>query len=474
MSELIKSASPRRRSAIVVTIAALLIASAALLPETAGLTYEGRMVLSILAAGVLLWVTEALPLAATALLVLVMMPITGVCSFSDAYANSIGSTVFFLMGTFAFTVALDATTIPTRVCGLVLRWAGNDSRKVVLGFMCACALLSLVMSDVAACGVFISVGKRLLELNGTERGKSRLGTTMMIAIPYASYAGGMACMAGNGCNVLTVSLFSSLFGVEMSFVQWMMIGVPFAVVMLVASWIFLCAWFKPEKISQHAVDETMREVSDLPKMQVCEWKTVGVIAAALVFWVASSWLSFLNTAEIAIVAMVLLSIPGWNPLDFKSILKRMNWDIILLIMCVISAGHFVVETGAGNWIVETIMAVTPDAMKVPLILMLVASFIGAVMHNVVPVGPAVAGILAFPLGAIAMDFGIPMYAMLMVVAWEASVSYILPLDCVPVLTYSTGYYSMGQYAKAGIIPTVFLIVFTSVCLPIICTLYGFI
>ena len=162
MSELIKSASPRRRSAIVVTIAALLIASAALLPETAGLTYEGRMVLSILAAGVLLWVTEALPLAATALLVLVMMPITGVCSFSDAYANSIGSTVFFLMGTFAFTVALDATTIPTRVCGLVLRWAGNDSRKVVLGFMCACALLSLVMSDVAACGVFISVGKRLL------------------------------------------------------------------------------------------------------------------------------------------------------------------------------------------------------------------------------------------------------------------------------------------------------------------------
>ena len=396
MSELIKSASPRRRSAIVVTIAALLIASAALLPETAGLTYEGRMVLSILAAGVLLWVTEALPLAATALLVLVMMPITGVCSFSDAYANSIGSTVFFLMGTFAFTVALDATTIPTRVCGLVLRWAGNDSRKVVLGFMCACALLSLVMSDVAACGVFISVGKRLLELNGTERGKSRLGTTMMIAIPYASYAGGMACMAGNGCNVLTVSLFSSLFGVEMSFVQWMMIGVPFAVVMLVASWIFLCAWFKPEKISQHAVDETMREVSDLPKMQVCEWKTVGVIAAALVFWVASSWLSFLNTAEIAIVAMVLLSIPGWNPLDFKSILKRMNWDIILLIMCVISAGHFVVETGAGNWIVETIMAVTPDAMKVPLVLMLVASFIGAVMHNVVPVGLRLRAFLHFP------------------------------------------------------------------------------
>ena len=106
--------------------------------------------------------------------------------------------------------------------------------------------------------------------------------------------------------------------------------------------------------------------------------------------------------------------------------------------------------------------------------MLVASLIGAIMHNVVPVGPAVAGILAFPLGTIAMDFGIPMYAMLMVVAWEASVSYILPLDCVPVLTYSTGYYTMGQYANAGIIPTLFLVVLTSVCLPLICGLYGFV
>ena len=240
MSELAKPVSFRPRNVVVLIIAALLIAAAALAPETAGLAYEGRMVMTILVAGVLLWVTEALPLAATALLILVMMPIMGVCTFNDAYANSIGSTVFFLMGTFAFTVALDATTIPTRVCGLVLRWAGNDSRKVILGFMCACALLSLVMSDVAACGVFISVGKRLLELTGTERGTSRLGSAMMIAIPYASYAGGMACMAGNGCNVLTVSLFSSLFGVEMSFVEWMMIGAPFAIVLLIASWLFLC------------------------------------------------------------------------------------------------------------------------------------------------------------------------------------------------------------------------------------------
>ena len=474
MSELMKAVSLKPRSLVVFVIVAVLIIAAAIAPETAGLAYEGRMILTILAAGVLLWVTEALPLAATALLILVLMPIMGVCSFTDAYANSIGSTVFFLMGTFAFTVALDATTIPTRVCGFVLRWAGNNSKKVLLGFMCACATLSLVMSDVAACGVFISVGKRLLELNQTERGASRFGMALMIAIPYASYAGGMACMAGNGCNVLTVSLFSSLFGVEMSFIEWMMIGVPFALVLLFASWGYLCAWFKPEPITQYAVDETMNEVSNLPKMQPCEWKTVGVIAAALIFWIASSWLPFLDTAEIALCAMVLLSIPGWNPLDFKTLLKRMNWDIILLIMCVISAGHFVVETGAGDWIVETVMAITPDFLKFPLAIMIIASTIGAIMHNVVPVGPAVAGILAFPLGVIATQFGIPMYAMLMVVAWEASVSYILPLDCVPVLTYSTGYYKMSDYAKAGILPTVFLVVLTSVALPLLCTLYGFV
>lgn len=473
MSEAVLHASLRPRNVACILIAIAIVAATALAPTTEGLTYEGRMVLGILAAGILLWVTESLPLPATALLVLIMMPIMGVCSFDEAYSNAMGSTVFFLMGTFAFTVALDATTIPTRIAAFVLRRSGTDTNKMLLGFMCATAFLSFFMSDVAACGVFISVGKRLLELNGAEKLKSPMGKAMMIAIPWASYAGGCAVMTGNGCNVITVGLFSSLFGVNMNFVEWSMLGLSFCVIMLFASWLVITRFFKPEPILQSSIDTTMEEVSGMGRLTRSEIMTVAIIALAMLFWILSSWISYLNTAMIAICAVVLLSVPGCSTLDFKSMVSRMNWGVLIMIMCILSAAHFVVSTGAGDWMVSTVVAALPENWKTPLAVLAVLSTIGAIVHNIVPVGPAVAGILAYPLGIIAGDFGISMYCMLMVVAWQASLAYLLPLDCVPILTYSTGYYRMSDMARIGWIPTILLIALTVTLLPALCALFGF-
>ncbi|MDO4290871.1 MAG: SLC13 family permease [Eggerthellaceae bacterium] len=472
MSEVIKSAL-RLRNVVFILLAAALVAAAALAPATPGLSYEGRMVLGILAAGILLWVTESLPLPATALLVLVLMPIMGVCSFDEAYSNAMGSTVFFLMGTFAFTVALDATSIPTRIAAFVLRWSGTNTNKMLLGFMCATAFLSFFMSDVAACGVFISVGKRLLELNNAEKLKSPMGKAMMIAIPWASYAGGCAVMTGNGCNVVTVGLFRELFGVDMNFIEWSMLGFPFCVIMLLVAWVVIVKAFKPEAVSQESIDATMAEASSMGKLTRPEVMTVAIIALAMLLWILSSWFSFLNTAMVAIFAVVLLSVPGCSTLEFKEMVSRMNWGVLVMIMCILSVSHFVVSTGAGDWIVSEVMGVLPESWKTPFVVLLVLSAIGAVVHNIVPVGPAVAGILAYPFGVLAGDFGISMYCMLMVVAWQASLAYILPLDCVPILTYSSGYYRMSDMARIGWIPTVVLVALTATLLPAMCMLLGY-
>ena len=474
MAEAIVRSALKPRNIVFIVIAAAIVVTAAVAPATPGLAYEGRMVLAILLAGIILWITESIPLPATALLVLILMPIMGVCSFADAYSNAMGSTVFFLMGTFAFTVALDATSIPSRMAAFVLRWSGTNTNKMLLGFMFATAFLSFFMSDVAACGVFISVGKKLLELNHAEKLKSNMGRAMMIAIPWASYAGGLAVMTGNGCNVVTVGLFESLFGVEMKFVEWSMLGIPFCLIMLFAAWFVLTRVYKPEKISRESIDATMEEVSCMGKLTVPEIKTVAIIALALIMWILSSWISVLDTAMVAIIAIVLLSIPGCSTIEFKELVGRMNWGVLLMIMCILSAAHFVVETGAGDWLVAAVVDIIPESWQTPLIVLVVLSTVGAVIHNVVPVGTAVAGILAYPFGVLAGDFGISMYCILMVVAWQASLSYMLPLDCVPILTYSAGYYKMSDMVKVGWIPTLVLIVLTSTLLPALCMLYGFV
>ncbi len=474
MSEAVLPTKLRPRNVVFIVLAALIVVATALAPATPGLAYEGRMVLGILVAGILLWITESLPLPATALLILILMPLTGVCTFDEAYKNAMGSTVFFLMGTFAFTVALDATSIPTRIAAFVLGWSGTNTNKMLFGFMCATAFLSFFMSDVAACGVFISVGKRLLELNKAEKKISRMGKALMIAIPWASYAGGLAVMTGNGCNVVTVGLFKELFGIEMNFIEWSMLGIPFCLIMLVVAWFVLTRFFKPEAISQESIDATRNEVSGFGPVSRPEIATVIIIALAMVFWILSSWFSFFNTAMVAICAVVLLSVPGFSTLQFKELVSRMNWGVILMIMCILSVAHFVVETGAGDWLVDAVMSIVPEPARTPIVILLIVSTIGAITHNVVPVGPAVAGILAYPLGVIAGDFGISMYCMLMVVAWQASLAYMLPLDCVPILTYSSGYYTMLDMLKVGWIPTVVLIVLTATLLPALCGVFGFV
>lgn len=461
------------RKGIAIAVSLGLVIAAAVAPETPGLTLAGREVLSILIAGIIMWATEALPLPATALAVLIAMPIVGVCTFDEAYTHTVNSTVFFLMGTFAFTVVLDATTIPTRIANAVLHWSGTSSNKMMLGFMAATATLSMFMSDVAACGVFISVAKKLLVLNKAEKGTSQLGKALMIAIPWASFAGGCAVMTGNGCNVVTAGLFKTLFGFEITFVQWAMLGTPIALVLLIACWLILTRWFKPEDISIESIEQTQAETAQLGKLQAPEIKTVVVIILAMVFWVLSSWFPVINTAEVAIIAIVLFSIPGWSCLEFKELITRMNWGVILMIMCIISVSHFIVSTGAGDWVVNTIVGSLPDSAKVPLVLVLIMSIIGAVAHNVVPVGPAVAGMIAYPFGAICGEFGICMELAVMLVAFQASFAFMLPLDCVPILTYSAGYYKMTDMIKVGWMPTLVNIVLNVTLLPALCMLFGY-
>ena len=470
MAQIFRSGTTKR--IVFLIVAAAILAAGILMPTPEGLSYEGKMVITVLVAGIVLWISEAIPLFSTALLMLIAMPLVGVCGFEDAYKNTAGNVVFFLLACFTFTVVLDATTIPTRIVGFVLKWSGAHTKKMLFGFMVAVAVLSLVMSDVAACGTFVAVGKRLLELNHAEKGNSRLGKALMIGIPYASFAGGAAVMTGNGCNVLAASLFQQMFGYTITFAQWMMVGIPFAIILLLAGWGLLVLFFKPEAITQEAVDQTAAEVAGLPPLTAEEKRTCIIIVAALICWFLGSWISVLNTAMVGIVAVVLLSIPGGSTLEVKAIVSRINWGLIIMIMCILSVAHFIVETGAGDWMINGLVAVMPTGDGAWIIIMLALAAFGGIFHNVVPVGTACAAVFAYPFGIIATQMGIPMGVMVLLVAWQASFAYALPIDLVPVQTYNTGYYKMSDMVKVGVIMTIIEVILVSTFMPIAASFCG--
>ena len=459
-----------------VAISILIVAIAYFLPsEAVGLSHEGCLALGVMLAGVVLWFTEALPLTVTGLALLALLPVLGVWSFNDSWSNSVNANTYFLICTFAFTVALSKTTIPTRVIGMVVKWAGTSSSKMILGIMIAVAVLSSVVTNTAAVAMSMPIILKLLDANGgtDEEGnpkKTKLGKALMIASPMAAFAGGAALLCGCGLNIIVVGMTESSFGFTVSFLDWAIVAIPMAIILLIASWFFIVKVIKPEPLSQAAVDASLAEYHALPKLRSSEYIAVFTILLALVLWILSTWFKVFNTAAVALIALGIMFLPGTKVMTFEDFVKGTNWGIVLLVMSVTSMGTAISATGAGSWIATTLLGglVGMD----PNVVLGLSSTLAAVLHNIIPVGPAVAGICVVPLYELAVAAGVSLTATVVMLGWQCGIAFVLPLDMVALIPFSYKQFTFMDYVKVGWFPAIVMILYSCTVLPMLCGMLG--
>ena len=160
-------------SGILFTILALITAS--LLPLPSGVERTGWYALAIFLSAIVMWICETLPMAVTALtMIFILMPVTGVMNLSAIYSSFGGSAFFFCVATFAISIALEKTSLPLRICSLLIRWSKGSPRKLVLALFLACAVTSSIMSNLSTCIIYLSIALSLLKANGCEPLKSNL------------------------------------------------------------------------------------------------------------------------------------------------------------------------------------------------------------------------------------------------------------------------------------------------------------
>lgn len=462
------------RNWLFVIVAIAVIVVAYFLPtDSVGLSHEGCLSLAIMLAGVILWITEAIPLTITGLALLALLPVLGVWSFNDSWANSVNSNTYFLICTFAFTIALSNTTIPTRVIGVVVKWAGTNSSKMILGVMSAVALLSTVVTNTAATAMSMPIVLKLLEANeiGHESGKkSKLGKALMIASPMAACAGGAALLCGCGLNLIVVGMLETSFGFTVTFLDWAIVAIPMAIILLFACWIFIVKVIKPEPLTEEAVRASLEEYESLPKLKSNELLAIGTILLALVLWILSTWFSMFNTAAVALIALGIMFLPGANIMTFDDFVKGTNWGIVLLVMAVTSMGTAISSTGAGSWIATTLLGGFIGMN--PFVVLGLSSALVAVLHNIIPVGPAVAGIAVVPLFELAQAAGTSLTATAVMLGWQSGIAFVLPLDMVSLIPYSYGYFTFKDFIKIGWFPAVVMTLYSCTILPIMCGMLG--
>ncbi|HZK43286.1 MAG TPA: DASS family sodium-coupled anion symporter [Syntrophomonadaceae bacterium] len=439
-----------------IVIAALILVTAYFLPDPEGLSTAGKMGLAVLFSGVSLWLFESFPTAITGFILLLLMPILDVITFPEAVAGFMSPVLLFILGAFSLTIAMMNTNLGARITGVLLNWAGDNSEKLVLGFMLAGCLVSSIMQNTTTTMLFLGIAFTLVAAMGAKPRESNLVKALMLGIPLAVMTGGIATPIGTAINVMGMQVLSDVAGLSISFLQWTVIAYPIALVMVFVEWFFIVKVFKPEPVNKEALAVLEKEVAAAGPFSVQEIKLVSIIGLLLVLWFAGAWFPQINSTMVALLGLILFFVPGIDLMTWDDYNKGVPWSVLLVIGCIMSVAGGVLATGGASWMAEGLVA-SVSGLSGLVVLLIVTTFV-VLLHAVFPMGPALVGLLIPPLAAVGMSTGLfSPVAITLIVSMGVGVCYLLPLNPVLMITYSPGHYTMGDVFKTGLVPTIVFI-----------------
>ena len=430
--------------------------------ELVELTAAGKACLAILGFAVILWVTEAMPFPVTSLSVLLLVPVLGISDYASVVRAGFGNPIItFFIGVLILAAAFSRSGLGTRLVLHVLRVVGTRTDRVLFGFLAVGALLSMWLNDLAVTALMLPLGVGLLEDAKLKRLESNFGRALMIACAFGPLIGGIGTPAGTGANPVAIAYLRDLAGLDISFVEWMAYGVPAAVLMVPCAWYVLLRVFPPE-IPRLSITEAdiARDLAKLGRLTPVEHKTLVVFAATIALWLTTPLVAEvtggrvnLSMHAVALAGGLALFLPGVNVLSWKTAQQDVQWGGILLIVAGLSLGVMVYETGAARWIGFGLLgqfAVVPAVVQ-PFVVVLVVALLHMLFASNTVTGTIIMPILI----ALAQDIGVSVWTIAAPAAFTSSLAFILvtesPANVVP---YSSGYFSIGDMARAGALMTV--------------------
>ncbi|RNC29859.1 MAG: Sodium-dependent dicarboxylate transporter SdcS [Candidatus Dichloromethanomonas elyunquensis] len=441
--------------------------------EAIPLTFAGKAVLGVLFYAVILWMTEAIPFSVTAISLLIILHMMGVSTFAKMAQTGMGSSVlFFILGALGISAALGSSGLAKRIMYFVLSKVGTKTDRIVLAFIGIGTVLSMFVTDLAVAAMMVPLAVSILKNAGCKPLESNFGRALMIGVVYGALIGGTATPAGCGPNILAMDFVRRLAGMNVTFGQWMAVGVPGAILMAPVGWFILMKLFPPEiKEIPLGLDEVKKDLKGLGALSRKEINTIIVFFIAVGLWLGGPFLKAkfnLNIPEdyVAILAFFLLFLPGLRVFDsWQDVKKELDLGALLLIGCGIAAGTLLADTGAARYIAWGMLSGI-GSMHPVLRVLAVISLVE--LLKIFFSSNSVTGAVVMPLViALALDLKMNPWVVAGPAGIAASMAFIMvtssPTNVVP---YSAGYFSIKDYAKAGVLMTIAAIIIVTISVAI--------
>lgn len=429
------TADPRRiepRRLVQVGLAVAFGAAVYLVPLP-GLPEPARRCLAILAVATWLWVTEAIPLFATSLLVVLLESVllTGPLK-ADArlfIAPLFDPVIMLFLGGFILSHALARYNLDVRLAHAILGRTGARPRSVLFGMMLVAAFLSMWMSNTAATALLIGLALTVIR---RLPGDDPFRTALILGIPFAANIGGVATPIGTPPNAMALGILAE-HGVRISFLQWMVIGLPVAALLFLLLWWLLVRLF-PARAASVEVDPPERD-----RLDRRQWLVVAVFVGTVLLWLTAG-LHGLPAAVVAIIPAVIFT--GLRLLDREDF-GRIGWDILVLMGGGLSLGIAIRESGLAAWVLGLLHVGGVNPLLLTAIVTLAAMIVTTFISNTSTAAlllPLVAGLTPHPaLPVIACAIGV-------------SVSMVLPVSTPPnAIAYGSGLVSVRTMARVGLV-----------------------
>ena len=428
----------------------------------------GRITLALMLWMGTWWLTEAVDVAATALLPLLVLPILGARPALDVARAYVHPLVFLFVGGFLMALSMQRWKLDRRIALWTLVVVGTRPRALVGGFMVATAVLSASVSNTATTAMMLPIALSILRLvlgederaafSSSDPRHRALATCMMLSIAYAASIGGLATLIGSPTNGVFAGNAEERFGDSIGFARWLQVGLPVSAVMLPCVWWYLTR--VAYRLGDEAIEgsaETIREnLRGLGRVGRGEWVTFVVFVLAATSWTLRPLLARhvpgLTDAWIAVIAGALLFVV---PVSLRERTFTMNWKTAkrmpVGILFLIGGGLGLAQSVHATGVADFIGSSAASLRGLPPLVLVLAITTAMVFLTELTSNTATAATLLPILASLAPALGLHPYELMVPATLASSCAFMMPVATPPnAIVFSSGYVSVAQMCRTGL------------------------